>query len=151
MNILLLKDKKIKNKGENIMKKSNSLLYNVKSFNVTKHALARFMQRTQNTDVKLALRKMQEYLKNSYLICMMPDGFEKRNYNFGNLGKENMMFICKNVKDSSGKDTKIVITVLIGRMMQLRRFSNSMEKIEYEKFDMKKIKEIDILDTVYKQ
>lgn len=103
-------------------------LYDIRAFRVSKHSLARFMQRNKMMDPKKAKEKMVQALKKTTLVWISPDGREKRNYNNGD---ESVMFICRRA-NYKGLETLFVITTLISKRTQIKNFSRDINSINYE-------------------
>lgn len=123
-------------KAKKNFSKHNSMMYGIHGVKVSKHALARFMQRLHILSPEAALSKILEYFRKSVLIEVMDDGYEKRCYK-----QENIVFICRKYIEKQ-KNMIVIVTMLIGRIKQLEKYSSNVYNIDYDAFDGK-IKEYD--------
>ena len=110
------------------IKERNNLIFSCSGVKITKHALERYMQRTRIFNMEKAYHLMLEHIKKSKLIEFTSAGEEKRF-----VKEKNMMFICRD-EIINEKKVKIIITVLIGRVAQIKDFGTTVniEDIDYE-------------------
>lgn len=99
-----------------IRRRREDFVYQNDKVTITLHALARYMQRYNYKDVIVAKKKLLEFLHDSTLIALFPNGMEKRL-----VSQKNMILVCANKKNGD-QNEKVVVTVLMGRAAQINSF-----------------------------